>query len=399
LLNGQTNVWSYTYDSSGRLTGAVKNGVAYSSYTYDSNSNRIGGFVGAQPTTATYDSQDRLTQYNIFNYTYKSNGDLYQKKNTLTNYMNSYIFDTYGNFKKYYNGDLPASSYDHDGRNRIAGRLWNGNNVYARYIYKDQYHIAGELNDTSQLSKRFVYASKSNIPDYMIVGGVNYRIISDNLGSQRLVIRLTDGAVSSWMDHDEFGKVTGSYNAYLPFGFAGGYYNANDGLVRFGARTYDPEVGRWLSKDPILFNGGDTNLYGYVAQDPVNFFDPSGLKIYDPDGVIPEWIKKTPIYKRLDSAVAVVILRNKDLNDIDSFGATNGIAFGRLQTVDIDVAANANRGSSYCSKLTGVEDTILHEFNHANLNLSRYSGGGAETEKNDNLLLPALMLNSSAYKK
>jgi RHS repeat-associated protein len=278
LLNGQTNVWSYTYDSSGRLTGAVKNGVAYSSYTYDSNSNRIGGFVGAQPTTATYDSQDRLTQYNIFNYTYKSNGDLYQKKNTLTNYMNSYIFDTYGNFKKYYNGDLPASSYDHDGRNRIAGRLWNGNNVYARYIYKDQYHIAGELNDTSQLSKRFVYASKSNIPDYMIVGGVNYRIISDNLGSQRLVIRLTDGAVSSWMDHDEFGKVTGSYNAYLPFGFAGGYYNANDGLVRFGARTYDPEVGRWLSKDPILFNGGDTNLYGYVFQDPVNFLDPDGLR-------------------------------------------------------------------------------------------------------------------------
>ena len=42
-------------------------------------------------------------------------------------------------------------------------------------------------------------------------------------------------------------------------------------------RHYDPEVGRWLSKDPIRFNGGDTNLYGYVMQDPINLVDPSGL--------------------------------------------------------------------------------------------------------------------------
>lgn len=41
-------------------------------------------------------------------------------------------------------------------------------------------------------------------------------------------------------------------------------------------RHYDPETGRWLSKDPIRFNGGDTNLYGYVLQDPVNLIDPTG---------------------------------------------------------------------------------------------------------------------------
>ncbi|QDK40570.1 hypothetical protein DOM21_03700 [Bacteriovorax stolpii] len=40
---------------------------------------------------------------------------------------------------------------------------------------------------------------------------------------------------------------------------------------------YDPEIGRWLSKDPIRFNGGDTNLYGYVLQDPINLIDPAGL--------------------------------------------------------------------------------------------------------------------------
>jgi hypothetical protein len=48
--------------------------------------------------------------------------------------------------------------------------------------------------------------------------------------------------------------------------------------VRFGARDYDPETGRWTAKDPILFAGGDTNLYGYVLGDPVNVNDPIGLQ-------------------------------------------------------------------------------------------------------------------------
>lgn len=41
-------------------------------------------------------------------------------------------------------------------------------------------------------------------------------------------------------------------------------------------RHYDAETGRWLGKDPIGFYGGDTNLYGYVLQDPINFLDPHG---------------------------------------------------------------------------------------------------------------------------
>lgn len=42
-------------------------------------------------------------------------------------------------------------------------------------------------------------------------------------------------------------------------------------------RDYDAETGRWVSKDPILFNGGDTNLYGYTLANPINFVDPNGL--------------------------------------------------------------------------------------------------------------------------
>jgi RHS repeat-associated protein len=64
---------------------------------------------------------------------------------------------------------------------------------------------------------------------------------------------------------------------FVPFAFAGGLYDKDTGLVRFGLRDYDPEVGRWISKDPILFYGGDSNLYGYVLNDPVNFIDEDGL--------------------------------------------------------------------------------------------------------------------------
>jgi hypothetical protein len=46
--------------------------------------------------------------------------------------------------------------------------------------------------------------------------------------------------------------------------------------VRFGARDYDAETGRWTSKDPIKFKGRSTNLYGYVLNDPVNWIDLGG---------------------------------------------------------------------------------------------------------------------------
>ena len=46
--------------------------------------------------------------------------------------------------------------------------------------------------------------------------------------------------------------------------------------MRFGARDYDPETGRWTAKDPIGFAGQDTNLYAYVVNDPINLTDPTG---------------------------------------------------------------------------------------------------------------------------
>ena len=107
---------------------------------------------------------------------------------------------------------------------------------------------------------------------------MTYRIVSDHLGSPRMVIDTITGAIAQQMDYDAYGNVILDTNpGFQPFGFAGGVYDQHTKLTRFGARDYDAETGRWTAKDPIRFNGGDTNLYGYVLGDPVNLVDPEGL--------------------------------------------------------------------------------------------------------------------------
>jgi RHS repeat-associated protein len=130
-------------------------------------------------------------------------------------------------------------------------------------------------------------------PDYLIKAGVTYRLISDERGSVRLVVNSSTGAIAQRLDYDAFGRVTqDTAPGFQPFGFAGGLYDPDTGLVRFGARDYDTEVGRWTSKDPLDFGGGDTNLYAYVFNDPINLVDPFGLAVGAPgfwEGMIPIW--------------------------------------------------------------------------------------------------------------
>ncbi|WP_413578578.1 RHS repeat-associated core domain-containing protein [Bdellovibrio sp. HCB290] len=277
VMNSVTKDYDYVFDVSGRLEQVSKNSVVVSNYGYNSNSNRNNGNVGAQPTSATYDDQDRLLTYNTLSFTYNADGVLGSKTNSTTSTTTQYTYDVFGNLTQV---DLPGSTvvtYSVDPINRRVGKKINGV-VQKNWIYMDQYRIAAEVDAGGAITKRFVYGSKGNIPDYMIMGGGNYRIISDQLGSPRLVVKQSDGSVAQRMDHDEFGRVIEDTNpGLLPFGFAGGLYDPDTQLVRFGARDYDPEIGRWTSKDPILFDGGDVNLYGYVALDPVNWTDESGL--------------------------------------------------------------------------------------------------------------------------
>ncbi|HHH48073.1 MAG TPA: hypothetical protein ENK51_04205 [Gammaproteobacteria bacterium] len=59
---------------------------------------------------------------------------------------------------------------------------------------------------------RFVYGTKPNVPDYMIKGGNTYRIISDHLGSPRLIVNTTDGSIAQRIDYDVWGNITNDTN-------------------------------------------------------------------------------------------------------------------------------------------------------------------------------------------
>jgi len=138
----------------------------------------------------------------------------------------------------------------------------------------------GANNTDGSVRSRFVYGTRSTVPDFMLRDGHRFRIVSDDLGSPRLVVDVDSGDVVQRLDYDAFGRVVRDTNrGFQPFGFAGGLYDADTGLVRFGARDYDPETGRWTAHDPIDFAAGDSNLYGYVLGDPVNLVDPSGLYV------------------------------------------------------------------------------------------------------------------------
>jgi RHS repeat-associated protein len=146
------------------------------------------------------------------------------------------------------------------------------------FLYDGDLKPVAELDGHGQIIARFIYGTRRNVPDYMVKGGITYRILTDHLGSPRLVIDAAMGHIVQRMAYDAFGQVIFDDNpGFQPFGFAGGLYDPDTKLTRFGARDYDAATGRWTAKDPIRFAGGDTNLYGYVLNDPVNWIDPTGL--------------------------------------------------------------------------------------------------------------------------
>lgn len=102
------------------------------------------------------------------------------------------------------------------------------------------------------------------------------------------MVNAATGDIVQKMEYDEFGRVLEDTNpGFQPFGFAGGIYDQQTGLVRFGARDYDAEIGRWTAKDPIGFDGGNTNLFVYCSGDPINYLDLNGeIAIVDDAAIV-----------------------------------------------------------------------------------------------------------------
>jgi RHS repeat-associated protein len=274
--DGATHTDHYDYDLAGRLTDIKRDGILVSRYAYDANGNRLSETGPTGTVTGTYDDQDRLLTYGTNAYTYTANGELQRKTDTATGQTTTYTYDGPGNLTAVRLPDGRQVEYIIDGQGRGIGKKVDGVLVQG-FLYQDGPNPIAELDAAGNVVSRFIYASRANVPDYLIKSGVTYRIITDQLGSPRLVVDVTTGRIVQRLDYDEFGNVVLDTNpGFQPFGFAGGLSDRDTGLIRFGARDYDPETGRWISKDPIGFLGQSTNLYSYVLNDPVNWVDPWG---------------------------------------------------------------------------------------------------------------------------
>jgi RHS repeat-associated protein len=287
-VDGQTHTSSYVYDAAGRLIEVQRDGNTIATYAHDSNGNRL-RYSSPDPTlVGTYDVQDRLTEYGPTTYTYTANGELQRKTKGVE--ITSYEYDTVGNLRAVTLPNGTQIEYVIDGRNRRIGKKVNGTLVQG-FLYEGGLRPIVELDGSGRVTARFIYGTRTNVPEYMLKGGRTYRLVTDHLGSPRIVIDTATGHIVQRIAYDPFGHVTLDDNpGFQPFGFAGGVYDPDTRLTRFGARDYDAETGRWTAKDPLRFAGGDTNLYGYVLNDPVNWVDPAGLEqirngiIYDDDG-------------------------------------------------------------------------------------------------------------------
>ena len=218
-------------DSSGNTrtnTYQVSQAGAAVSYTYDAN----GNLTSDGTKTYTWDAENRLVS-------------VLQGGATLA----SFVYDGTGRRIQKTAGGV-THSYIYDGPDVIEERLSTGP-VY-RYVQGLQTDQHRAMRDDT--------------------GVVTY-YLADHLGS---IVQTTDatGAVALAREYDPYGNILAG-TGVAGYAFTGREWDPEIGLHYYRARYYAPNLGRFISEDPIGIAGGP-NLYGYVANDPVRRTDPSG---------------------------------------------------------------------------------------------------------------------------
>ena len=276
-IDGVTTEYSYDYDLAGRLERVWIDGEINEEYVYDDNGNRLSLHRPDEGVTitGTYDAQDRMQNYGDCTFDYTPNGELQVKH--CPDGTTQYTYSPFGDLTAVVLPDGTQIEYIVDGRGRRLAKRVDGE-VVQRFIYQNQLNPVAELDGDGNVVATFTYTENEHVPSTMRKGGTDYRIVTDHLGSVRQVIDLTTGQVVQEKGYDAWGKpIRDTSPNFQTFGFAGGLYDQDADLIRFGARDYYSGSGRWMTKDPIGFVGGDSNLYGYVVSDPVNYKDENGL--------------------------------------------------------------------------------------------------------------------------
>jgi len=288
---------AYTYDGLGQLTGETEklNDVQVQSYSYryDAFYNRTRLTAsGAKSFTTdyTYDKNNRLrneskvegdTTY-LVDYQYDPNGNMYSS-------LHSLLTTTTGSpsLKVTASESLDGVTlYEYDGFNRQVGVKTAGTTASYSYLPNG----LRESKTVNGTKTSFVWDGDQTV--HTTVGGVKTKYLRGmnliaSLGSEtsyylynahRDVVQLTDntGAVIKKYDYDAFGnEQMPSATDQNPFRYCGEYLDNETNTIYLRARYYDPSIARFTQEDPMR---SGLNYYTYCHNNPVLFFDPSGLE-------------------------------------------------------------------------------------------------------------------------
>jgi RHS repeat-associated protein len=262
----------YRYDEEIRLREVIRP-AGTEGYTLDGVANRTG--QSSQPGPWDYDDNHRLLERGDTTYAYDANGNLREKN--AAGAITRYGYDVRNRLIRVEDatGNLIAR-YGYDPFDR---RLWkeaNGSLTY--YLYAEEGLLGEYAADGSPLVSYGYTPGSPTSTDVLFVraGSQTFYTHNDQLGT---TLRISDrlGNLVWSAAYDAFGQAqvspasTLSFNPRLP----GQYFDAETGLHYNHRRYYDPQIGRYLTEDPIGLEGG-VNLYAYVEGDPLNAVDPTG---------------------------------------------------------------------------------------------------------------------------
>lgn len=276
-INGVATRFDYAYDELSRLRTVKKDNALVEEYQYDDNGNRTSVtniFLGIAYQAYAHTDADHVITAGPASYSFNADGYLASK--TEGAQTTTYTYSSTGELMNVTLPDGNVVAYVHDPLGRRIAKKINGA-IVEKYLWSGRTTLLAVYDGSNNLLQRYQYAD-GRMPLAMTAQGSTYYLTYDQVGSLRLVIDST-GAIVKRVDYDSFGNIISDSNTNfaVPFGFAGGLHDRNTGLVRFGYRDYMPDIGKWTAKDPILFAGGDLNLYGYVQNNSINRIDPFGL--------------------------------------------------------------------------------------------------------------------------
>jgi RHS repeat-associated protein len=266
-LNGLTN---YTYDPLYRLTQVTYPHGETVSYSYDSMGNRL-SMNSSQSgiTNYTYDVGDRLLSAGPLNFAWDANGNMIGKGSA------TFTYDALDRLTTAISGTTTVQ-FEYDGDGTRLSKTVNG--IPTDYVQDLAASMAMILTEeTAGETDLFVHGN-----DILCVegsgGAVSY-YHTDGLGSVRALSDASAGVQDEYY-YDAFGKPSLHYGSITqPFAFAGEQLDSELDLIYMRARYYDPELGRFISKDPIkpiILLPYSLNRYQYAANNPVLLVDPTG---------------------------------------------------------------------------------------------------------------------------